>query len=88
MENRKSTLYTVAVTVIITACLSFLTITTFYSRSQSAGEKKVQPDYGDNAGPLLLRRRRMKRRPYEGAIAGAVNTLGDPYTEYLPKRTV
>lgn len=84
MENRKSTLYTVAVTVIITACLSFLTITTFYSRSQSAGEKKfsqimemLDRYYYDGIDEAAA---------YEGAIAGAVNTLGDPYTEYLPKR--
>ena len=85
MNSKK--IYTVAVTVIVTASLSFMTSSAFYNGKlliKPGGDAKIKSiisvldeyyyeDYDKN-------------KAYEAALEGYVKSIGDPYTEYLTEK--
>ncbi len=87
--NKSNKLYTIALTVVITAALSVITTTAYYN-----GRLFVSPSDFDKFGAV----RRVldefyyeeydKKVAEEGAIRGYVNALGDPYTTYMDKKEV
>lgn len=87
--NKSNKLYTIALTVVITAVLSVVTTTAYYN-----GRLFVSPGDIDKLGAA---RRVLDKYYYEeydqkvaeeGAVRGYVNALGDPYTTYMDKKEV
>ena len=79
-------IYNIAVTVIITATLSFMTASAFYN-----GKLFVKPGGHSRLNSVIsvldeyYYEDYNKGKAYDAAVKGYVKSLGDPYTEYMTK---
>ena len=84
--NSKKT-YTIALTVIITAFLSFMTSSAFYN-----GKLLIKPGGNSRMNSVIsvldeyYYEDYNKEKAYNAALEGYVSSLGDPYTEYMTQK--
>lgn len=87
--NKFKRSYTVALTVVITAVLCFMTSSAYYG-----GKLFIKPGYGNKLNTVegILDQYYYedydKNEALESAVAGYVDSLGDPYTVYMDEEDV